>query len=437
MNRHDGDAHETGRQMHALLTELFPICRSITGDGVRRTLEILGERIPLTVHEVPSGTEVLDWIVPPEWTIRDAFIADRHGNRLIDFRRNNLHVVGYSEPVDLMLSLEELQPHLHSLPAQPTAIPYMTSYYQRTWGFCLSHEQRSSLPAGPFHVRIDSDLRPGHLTYGELILPGRTDQEVFLSTYICHPSLANNELSGPVVTTMLAQWLASEPRRHTYRIVFIPETIGAVVYLSRHLETMRKRVVAGFNITCVGDDRTYSFLPSRRGDTLADRAALAVLREDHPDFIHYSYLDRGSDERQYCSPGVDLPVVSVMRSKYGQYPEYHTSLDDLNFVTASGLHGGFSVLRECLDLIERNRVYRATCLGEPQLTRHGLYPQSPCGDAAELVKDMLNVLAYADAEHDLVRMLNEGLATRKRLFQAVARLQSAGLIVQDEPDIIF
>ncbi len=423
---------DCGRWMHALLAELFPICRSLTGEGVRRTLAILQRHVPLTVHEVASGTRAFDWTVPPEWRIRDAFIADLQGNRLVDFQRSNLHVVGYSEPVDAVLTLDELQPHLHSLPDQPEAIPYVTTYYDRGWGFCLSHRQRAALPAGPFHVRIDSELRDGHLTYGELILPGATDREIFLSTYICHPSLANNELSGPVVTTMLARWLAAAPRHHTYRIVFVPETIGALVYLSRHLAQLQARVVAGYNITCVGDDRAYSYLPSRRGETPADRAALLVLGEDHPGFLRYTYLDRGSDERQYCSPGVDLPVASVMRSKYGAYPEYHTSLDDLDLVTPAGLRGGFTVLRDCLELLECNRRYLATCRGEPQLGRRGLYPPAGAAGTPGQVKDLLDVLAYADGAHDLLEILAICGAPRRRLLATVATLRGAGLL-QEAP----
>ena len=410
------------------MTELFPICRSITGDGVRETLRIIQTHIPLTMHEIASGTPVLDWTIPSEWNIRDAYVLDPQGNKIIDFKKNNLHVVGYSHPVDARVTLAELQEHLYSLEDQPDAIPYITSYYQERWGFCLAHSQRMTLKEGSYRVFIDSELKQGHLTYGELIIPGASQKEIFLSTYVCHPSMANNELSGPVVTTFLAKWIAGRPRRYTYRIIFIPETIGSITYLSRHLEHLKKHVVAGFNVTCVGDERAYSFLPSRRGGTLADRAALNVLGFMHPDFVRYSYLDRGSDERQYCSPGADLPVVSVMRSKYREYPEYHTSLDDLSLVTPAGLQGAYEVLRECIELIENNRVYRTTCVGEPQLGRRGLYPAIGSKDTYAQVSDMINLLAYADGSNDLIDISTiTGVPTR-RLYPVIDKLAAAGLL---------
>ena len=428
MVRQEIDLDSPGHALHALARELFPICRSITGPGVRESLHIIQRYIPLTLHEVRTGTPVFDWTVPREWRIRDAYILDPQGRKIVDFQRHNLHVVGYSVPVDRTMTLAELQTHLYSLPDQPDALPYVTSYYREHWGFCLTHRQRSTLADGAYRVVIDSELVDGSLTYGELLIPGETDREIFLSTYICHPSMANNELSGPVVATALAQWVASRPRRFSYRIVFIPETIGSLTYLSRHLDTMKRRIVAGYNLTCLGDERAYSYLPSRAGDTLADRAALCVLRAKHPDFIQYSFLDRGSDERQYCSPGVDLPVASVMRSKYRDYPEYHTSLDDLRFVTPAGLAGGFFALRDCLDLIERNRCYRTTCRGEPQLGKRGLYPTIGTRDSHTQVSDMINVLAYADGSRDLIDLSRVTEVPSERLFSVIEKLCAAGLL---------
>jgi aminopeptidase-like protein len=419
-----------GVEMHSWAKDLFPICRSLTGNGVRETLAYIARIVPsLTVHEVPSGTQAFDWTVPDEWNIRGAFIEDEHGNRIVDFARNNLHVVGYSTPVDEWMSLTELQPHLHSLPDQPGAIPYVTSYYVRRWGFCLPHAQRESLAEGKYHVVIDSTLEPGSLTYGEILIPGREEKEIFLSTYICHPSMANNELSGPVVTTALARWISSLPEtRFSYRIVFIPETIGAIVYISRHLEELRRRVVAGFVVTCVGDDRTYSLLHSRDGNTLADRAAKLVLRRHAPDLVEYSYLDRGSDERQYCSPGVDLPVASIMRTRYNSYPEYHTSLDDLNLVTPSGLEGGFDALRKTIELIERNHVYHATTPCEPQLGRRGLYPTLSTRGAGFAVRSMTNVLAYADGTRDLIDLADHIDLSADEAVETAEKLAAAGLL---------
>ena len=387
-----------GQEMHALCQELFPICRSITGDGFRRSLAILKKHMPeLRPVEVPTGTKCFDWEVPREWNIRNAYIIDPDGNRICDFRKSNLHVVGYSTPVDRTISLDDLQGHLYSLPDQPDAIPYVTSYYEERWGFCITHKERVQLKKGDYKVFIDSDLKDGHLTYGELIIPGLTDQEIFLSTYLCHPSMANNELSGPVVTTYLAKWIAGlRSRKYTYRIIIIPETIGSITYLSRNYKELKNKVIAGFNITCIGDERAYSYLPSRRTNALSDIAVLHVLKHLHPDFIRYSYLDRGSDERQYCSPGIDLPVCSVMRSKYGCYTEYHTSLDDLEIVTPTGLMGGYEVLRKSIECVELNERLRTTVYCEPQLGKRGLYPTISTKSSGTLVSNMMNFLAYCD-----------------------------------------
>ncbi len=388
--------------MHNLAQRLFPICRSITGNGVRQTLKILREYIPLTIHEVPSGTPVFDWTIPKEWNIKDAYVSDERGNKIIDFKKNNLHVVGYSIAVDKTVALSELQEHVYSEESLPEAIPYVTSYYSKRWGFCISHKERQKLKNGKYKVFIDSELKDGSLTYGELIIPGKSKKEIFLSTYICHPSMANNELSGPAVTTFLSKWILSEPREYTYRVIFIPETIGSLTYLSKNFKHMKRNTIAGFNVTCVGDERCYSYLPSRLGDTLADKAALNVLRFRQPNFMKYSFLDRGSDERQYCSVGIDLPVVSIMRSKYGTYPQYHTSLDNLKFITANGLAGSYEVLKACLELLEKNKKYKMTCLGEPQLGKRGLYPTLSAKGSATQVKNMMNFIAYADGERDLL-----------------------------------
>jgi aminopeptidase-like protein len=438
MSDSPADARSTrsiGDEMYEFVAALYPICRSLTGDGVRRTLAAIGDRLPaLAVHEVPSGTRVFDWTVPDEWNIRGAKLLGPGGETVVDFRDHNLHVVGYSMPVDMELSLDELQRHLHSTPEQPDAIPYITSYYKRTWGFCLPHRLRESLKPGRYRAIIDSTLAPGHLTYGELILPGETPREILLSTYICHPSMANNELSGPAVTTWLARWLSETKRRHTYRIVFIPETIGSITYLSRNLAQMKPVTVAGFNVSCVGDDRCYSYLPTRLGGTLADRAAQHVLKHLAPDYVRYTFLNRGSDERQYCFPGVDLPVCSVMRSKYGEYPEYHTSLDNLDFVTPTGLAGAFEALQRCLECLEQNETLKVTVLCEPHLGSRGLYPTVSTRDSGKLVANMMHLLAYCDGAHDLLAIADMIDVPLWELLDTVRRLKAHGLLVEiDDP----
>ena len=394
----------TGNKIYNLCKQLWPITRSITGNGVRETLNIIKQHIPdLTIYEVPTGTKCFDWNIPKEWNIKDAYIIDPNGNKIIDFKINNLHIVGYSIPVNKQLTLKELQKHLHSLPDQPTAIPYVTSYYQERWGFCLSENQRKTLIDGNYKVYIDSELSNGSLTYGELIIKGKFEKEIFLSTYVCHPSMANNELSGPTVTTYLAKWIQSKPRECTYRIIFIPETIGAICYLSKNIKKMKQNIIAGYNISCVGDDNAYSYLPSRQENTISDKIALHVLQHTQPDFIKYSYLDRGSDERQYCSPGVDLPIASVMRTKYGKYKEYHTSLDNLDYISSAGLFGAYEVLIKCIECIEYNKIYQTTVLCEPQMDKRNLRPTLGASKTMDInIKLMMDILVYADGKNDLL-----------------------------------
>src|SRR3989338_8232261 len=392
-----------GHQMYELIKELFPFCRSITGNGVRKTLAVIKKFLPgLTIHEIPTGTECFDWTIPNEWNIKDAYVEDENGRRVIDFNKDNLHVLNYSIPVNKTVSFEELDQHLYSRPDMPDAIPYVTSYYSPRWGFCLSHNEREKLGKVNYRVVIDTTLEPGSLTYADLIIPGEQKEEVLLSTYVCHPSMANNELSGPAVTTFLGKWLSSQKNRYTYRIVIVPEMIGAIAYLSKHLATMKERTVAGFQLTCVGDNRAYSFVPSRKGGTLADRVAKHELDYRIKEYIKYSFLDRGSDERQYCSPGVDLPFVSITRTKYGKYREYHTSLDNLSVVSPDGLQGALDVHCNCIRILENNAIYKVTTLCEPQLGKRGLRSTIGALDFPMQARQLSNFIAYCDGTMDLI-----------------------------------
>ena len=393
-----------GRQMYTLAERLFPICRSITGDGVRQTLSILGTMIPdLRIFEVPSGTAVFDWTVPKEWNIRGGYIETLDGRRIVDFKDTNLHIMGYSLPVDQVISREELLTHIYTMEDQPDLIPYVTSYYKERWGFCMEHTRKLGLSEDQYHVVIDSSLENGSLTYGEAVLTGETDQEIFFSTYVCHPSIANNELSGPVLAAQLYRYLTSLPtRRYTYRFLFIPETIGSITYLSSHLDHMKNHVKAGFVLTCVGDDHAYSYVESRYANTLADKVAQTVLQYHAPDYKRYSFLDRGSDERQYCSAGVDLPVCTVCRSKYGMYPEYHTSADDMKYISPQGLQGAYDLYVQMISALEHNYYYRIQCPCEPQLGKRGLYPTISMKGQYDSVKILRDFLAYADGSNDLL-----------------------------------
>lgn len=397
-----------GEYMYSLVKELFPICRSITGDGVRQTLSLIKRELPdLQIFEVSSGTQVFDWTVPKEWNIKGGYIEDLNGKRVIDFSNSNLHVLGYSLPIDKIVTRDELLDMVYTIPNQPDYIPYVTSYYKERSGFCMSEKQKQQLTEDCYHVVIDSELKDGSLTYGELLIPGKSKEEIFFSTYVCHPSMANNELSGPAVTVALAKYvLRNEDRRYSYRIIFIPETIGSITYLSRNLEYMQQQVIAGYNISCVGDDRTYSYIESPYADTLADRVAQNILHFHYPEYKRYSFLHRGSDERQYCSPLVHLPLCAICRSKYEEYPEYHTSADDLSLVTPTGLEGAYEVYRKCIDLIENNHKYIVTTPCEPQLGKRGLYPTISRKGSINETRAMTAFIAYCDGRNDLIDISN-------------------------------
>ena len=422
-----------GKDIHLFACDLWKINRSITGEGVRQTLASIKAHLPkMEIKSIPTGTTVFDWTVPEEWLVNSAYIVTPDGKRICDFSKNNLHLVGYSTGYEGYMSLIKLQEHLYSLPDQPDAVPYITSYYEKRWGFCLTQNERDNLKEGNYKVLIDSKFFRGELNYGELILPGNSQEEIFISTYICHPSMANNELSGPCVVTFLAKWLLKQKhRKYTYRIIFVPETIGSIGYLSLNHKQMKKNIKAGFNVTCVGDNRSYSYIPSRNGNTLSDAVAKHVLRWMDPDFNEYSWTDRGSDERQYCSPGIDLPVVSIMRTKHGEYPEYHTSLDDLtNVVTPAGLDGGYWALRHSIEILEKNERYKVEVLCEPQLGKRGLYPTLSTKDPDDKVKLMMDLISYCDGEHTLLQIADKIKTPCWETYEILEKLKKHSLLTK-------
>ncbi len=420
-----------GTKIYNLANDLFPVCRSLTGSGVRHTLSVLANVHPMAIYEIPTGTEVFDWTVPKEWNIEDAFILNGQGEKIVDFKKNNLHVVGYSTPVDSFFSLEELSPHLYSIPEKPDSIPYVTSYYKERWGFCITENLKKQLQPGQYRAVINSSLVDGSLTYGEIILKGETSEEVLLSTYICHPSMANNELSGPCLAVHLAAEIAKMAnRKFTYRIVFVPETIGSIAYIHQNFEVLKKNVRAGFVLSCVGDNRTYSYMSSPYGNTLADKVLCNVLKYHYPNYKTYSFLQRGSDERQYCSPGVDLPVCGFSRSLYGMYPEYHTSDDDMSVISPQGLEGAFNVMVKCILALEGNKIYKTTSLCEPQLGKRNLYSTlSFCGSANSSL-NMLHFLAYANGANDLIEISNIIEVPIDEINEFLPKLLETGLVVE-------
>ncbi|HEX3727368.1 MAG TPA: DUF4910 domain-containing protein [Pirellulales bacterium] len=423
-----GSAADIGAELYDLVARLYPTCRSITGDGVRSTLAELARIVPLEVHEVPTGTAVFDWHVPREWNIRDAYIKDSTGRRVVDFQTSNLHVVNYSVPVHEEMTLAELRPRLHTLPDKPEWIPYRTSYYRPEWGFCVAHNQLLALEDGRYEVCIDATLEDGSLTYGEVYLPGESTDEVLISCHVCHPSLCNDNLSGVALGTYLARHLAARSRRrYSYRFVFVPGTIGAITWLSQNSSRL-DRIRQGFVLALVGDPGPSTYKKSRRGDALIDRAFQHVLRHSGRPYSVQEFEPLGYDERQYCSPGINLSVGCLMRTPHGKYPEYHTSADDLQLIQADALADSWTKCLSAIDVLEGEATYRnlSPC-GEPQLGRRGLYrAMGGIAEQAELEKALLWVLNFSDEQHSLL-----DIAERANLPFAIVR-KAADLLVEHE-----
>jgi aminopeptidase-like protein len=399
----DNNITEIGKEMHELMRELYPICRSITGDGVRQTLNILKKIIPLDIHEVASGIKVFDWTVPMEWNIKDAYVKNSKGEKIIDFKNSNLHVLNYSLPVYKKVSLEELNEHLFTLPEQPDWIPYRTSYYSENWGFCISHNQFEKLEQDIYEVCIDSSLENGHLTYGEYFIDGQISAEVLISCHICHPSLCNDNLSGIALTTFLAKHLSKLSMHYSYRFIFIPGTIGSITWLSVN-ENRLSNVKHGLVAACVGDSGKFNYKRSRQGNAEIDRAVLNALRHSGLEFNVIDFFPFGYDERQYCSPGINLPVGCLMRTPHGEYPEYHTSADNLKFVAPECLEESLNIFLSIINILENNETYlnlNPKC--EPQLGKRGLYDAiGGTSDSREKQLTMLWVLNLSDGKHSIL-----------------------------------
>ena len=417
-------------QIYNLAKKLWPINRSITGDGVRETLSIIQKEVPeLKIFEIPSGTKVFDWTIPKEWRVRDAYIVTPSGEKICQFKKNNLHLIGYSSPINLELSLSQLQDHLYSLPDQPSAIPYITSYYEERWGFCITHEERKNLQEGDYKVSIDSELFDGSLTYGEILIKGQSPKEIFISTYICHPSMANDNLSSIAVQLNLIKYLKENYRNSffSYRFVFLPETIGSICYLSKKKDKLKKNMMLGFALSCLGDDHNYSLIKSRNDDSLSNYAIRSALI-GKKNVSEYEFLERGSDERQYCYPGIDLPLSGFCRSKFHNFKEYHTDQDNLNYISELGLKNSFEVFKSIIDALENRNFYpKNKFFCEPNLGKRGL--MSTIGKKFhEKNKSLKNFLAYSDGEKNLFEISNIINLNLKDTLEISKILEKKGLI---------
>ena len=393
-------------------TKLFPINRSLTGKGVKETLKVIQKEFPdFKIKKIKSGTKVFDWNIPDEWNVKDAYVIDKYNNKIIDFKKNNLHLVGYSIPVKKNISKKELFRNLHTIKNQPEAIPYITSYYARRWGFCLSYNDFKVLNKryssnDKFKVVIDSSLnKKGNLNYGEYILKGQSKKEILISTYICHPSMANNELSGPIVSMGLINYFKKKKLNKTIRFIFIPETIGSISFLSKNLKYLKENVIGGYNLTCIGDERQHSCMFSKYENSPSDEALIEAYKElNIKSYKVYSFLKRGSDERQYNSPGIDLKISSIFRTKYGEYPEYHTSLDNFNLVTLKGCLGGFNVAKKSIEILLKRIYPKCKTFCEPQMGKRGLYPTLSDKNSDNLQRGYMDFLQYADGTNSLEKI---------------------------------
>ncbi len=419
-----------GSEMISWMRDIWRYPRSLTGHGTRKTLKYLKNINPdLNIYSFNSGERVFDWEIPDEWNIYDAYIEHESGKKFAEFKNNNLHILGYSIPCDMYVSLDELLPHIYTQKDQPDVIPYVTSYYEDNWGFCMSENQKEKLPSGKYHVVIDAKKHRGSMEIADLVIKGESSKEIFFSTYICHPSMANNELSGPVLSSALIKYIKEKFNnpKYTYRFVFVPETIGSITYLNQHLDNLQKNIICGFNLSCVGDNRSYSHIESRMGNTLADKALQSALI-DLDNVVKYSFLERGSDERQYCAPGVDLPLCGFCRTKYGEYEEYHTSADNFDVVTADGLDGAFDVMRNIINSFEVNLFPKINVKCEPQLGKRGLRNNVSRKGYVEDLSLRSNFIAYADGKHSLFDIAIKIKKNIKLVIIEAKKLEKHGLL---------
>ena len=402
----------TKKYFNIAKNKLFPICRSITGKGLRETLYIIKKEFPeFKIKSIGSGKKVFDWIVPKEWNITEGFILDDKGEEIVNFKKNNLHVVGYSAPVDLRISRDSLLRHIYSLKKQPNAIPYVTSYYKKRWGFCISYNHKLKIlktykAQDYFNVVIKSTFSPkGKMDYGEFLIKGKSSKEILISTYVCHPSMANNELSGPIVSmSLMSHFLKITNLNKSLRFIFIPETIGSIAYIQKNLKKLQKNVIGGYNLTCIGDNKNHSCMFTKYKNTIADESLIESYKKLKISFKEYSFLERGSDERQFNSPGVDLSIASIFRTKYWEYPEYHTSLDNFDLVSHEGIKGGFEVAKKAIEILIKKKIPKAVLLCEPQMSKRKLYPTLSIKNKKNKFSDYMNFLQYSDGKNSLEKI---------------------------------